>query len=305
VKKNPVRLAIIGLGHIARVYKQALKASGYTLACVCDTSPSAVNRHMYREIPFYRDYETMLAREDVDVALVATPPASHLSVAKTCLSYGVDVLMEKPATLARDALETLLDYEEAVRHTLRVMYHLRYANEVLAFLSDDARDDAWDLEGIDIVIHDPYVDEDGRILPERTALGGAWFDSGINALSLIECFTPLEVLEPIDVSHVVDETNGLPVYIKQRLLADGIPTAITIDWRRRASFKKTTLYYSDKTVELDHTAQSLLVNGERIYKSRRKDPLVVHYENLFTHGDSEGNLDLTRKLHEYLFKLSP
>ncbi|NJO83380.1 MAG: Gfo/Idh/MocA family oxidoreductase [Blastochloris sp.] len=63
----------------------------------------------------YRDFFTM----GLDAVVIATPPATHFSLARECLENGLHVLVEKPITLNSQDATDLIDLAE--RKNLRLM----------------------------------------------------------------------------------------------------------------------------------------------------------------------------------------
>jgi predicted dehydrogenase len=68
----------------------------------------------------------MLARADIDAVIVATPPDSHVEIARAAIGAGIHVLVEKPA--ARHVDELLGLPQLAADHDVRVRvgFNLRY-----------------------------------------------------------------------------------------------------------------------------------------------------------------------------------
>lgn len=92
------KVAIIGCGKILPRHLEAIEQNdNFVLAAACDT-----NNTIKMRIPQYTDYKDMLEKEEIDLAVIATPNSLHYSQAKYCLENGCDVLIEKPATLNPD-----------------------------------------------------------------------------------------------------------------------------------------------------------------------------------------------------------
>jgi predicted dehydrogenase len=72
------------------------------------------------------DWRELLARADIDAVIVATPQDSHVEIARTAISAGIHVLVEKPA--ARHVDELLGLPQLAAEHDVRVRvgFNLRY-----------------------------------------------------------------------------------------------------------------------------------------------------------------------------------
>ncbi len=101
---KPIRLAVIGVGHLGRIHARlATTLDAFTLVGVVD--PDEANRQQVSAqagTPAFSDYRDVLDR--VDAAVIATPTRLHHAVALEFLSRGVHVLVEKPlASVAREA----------------------------------------------------------------------------------------------------------------------------------------------------------------------------------------------------------
>jgi predicted dehydrogenase len=73
----------------------------------------------------------MLESEDLDAAIVATPHASHASLARRCLDRRLHVLVEKPLTIdPRDAFD-LVERAAAARRELIVGYPYHYVPQLV------------------------------------------------------------------------------------------------------------------------------------------------------------------------------
>ncbi|MBK8937642.1 MAG: Gfo/Idh/MocA family oxidoreductase [Polyangiaceae bacterium] len=95
---EPIRLALIGAGAWGANYlTTAPRVPGVSLDIVCD--PCAKARVSARELaPRVEAVESLeeVFERGVDGVVVATPPASHVSVATRCFDAGLHVLVEKP-----------------------------------------------------------------------------------------------------------------------------------------------------------------------------------------------------------------
>lgn len=107
------RAAIVGTGAIATAHAAALRAGGdrIRLAAVVD-----VDAEQARAFAETWDVDTvaptvtaLLARGDIDLVHLCTPPVWHAPLALECLRAGVHVLVEKPPTLSLAELDTLIE----------------------------------------------------------------------------------------------------------------------------------------------------------------------------------------------------
>ena len=88
------RIAIIGYGEIGRRHHMNLKALGAEIL-TCDHNPM-----IHADV---QTLEEILSRQ-VDGIVIATPPATHLSLAQHVLQVGLPLLIEKPLGLPEEKL---------------------------------------------------------------------------------------------------------------------------------------------------------------------------------------------------------
>src|SRR5438105_12068684 len=90
------RIALIGLGAAAQhIHLPAYRGLvGASVVAGCDARPVA----KAWPFPVFDSLNALLDAQTVDIAVIATPPETHASLARTCLERGVHVLCEKPFT---------------------------------------------------------------------------------------------------------------------------------------------------------------------------------------------------------------
>ena len=99
---NEVRIGIIGIGGMARHHVgQLTKIPGVKITAICDTNSEQFDR-CKTNFPATKDafttddYKVLLAREDVDAVLIATPHIPHYEHAMAAIDANKHVLLEKP-----------------------------------------------------------------------------------------------------------------------------------------------------------------------------------------------------------------
>lgn len=93
--------ALVGCGMIAREHIAAVaELENVDIAAVCDLSPARAEAtaERFRIGKWYTDFVQLLSDISPDLIHITTPPLSHYSIAKICLSSGLNVLCEKPVT---------------------------------------------------------------------------------------------------------------------------------------------------------------------------------------------------------------
>jgi predicted dehydrogenase len=99
-------VALIGAGGIGRTHAdRLLRHPDVWLAAIADPTPGGRAFAESINVPWFVDHRALLDQAKPDVAIVATPNATHAAIGLDCIERGVAVLMEKPIT------DTLADAE--------------------------------------------------------------------------------------------------------------------------------------------------------------------------------------------------
>ena len=124
-----MRVAIIGLGDIARkAYLPLLTAWEGIEVLLCSRTPATVERlqaqyHLPRGTT---DLDEVLSWKP-QAAFVLTPSPTHRTIAGRILEAGVDVFVEKPATMRSAETQELAELADARERVLMVSFNRRYA----------------------------------------------------------------------------------------------------------------------------------------------------------------------------------
>jgi virulence factor len=124
-----MRVAIIGLGDIARkVYLPLLTAWEGLELIVCSRTTATLQRVQacYR-LPRGSTELDEILKWGPQAAVVLTDNATHGPITRRLLQAGVDVLVEKPATLHSAEARALAELADAQRRVLMVSFNRRYA----------------------------------------------------------------------------------------------------------------------------------------------------------------------------------
>jgi len=108
VKKNRLRVAVIGVGHLGEYHVQKyLSIPDVEVVGVVDIDPDRANEIGQRyDLDAYVDRRDILGR--VDAVSLAVTTQMHFDVAKDVLSKGVHMLIEKPITYDLSEADTLI-----------------------------------------------------------------------------------------------------------------------------------------------------------------------------------------------------
>jgi D-galactose 1-dehydrogenase len=215
---NPLRIAIVGYGKIARDrHVPAIAATeGVVLSAIVDPNTSLSG------VPHAAALDELLRNgPPVDAVALCTPPQLRRDLAAMALAAGRHVMLEKPPGATVGEIRPLLTAAAGARRTLFATWHSRFAPAVeparllLAARQIKAVRIAWK--------------EDVRVWHP----GQAWiwqpgglgvFDPGINALSILTRILPQPLFvrsadlafpancdAPIAAKLVISDAAGLPI----------------------------------------------------------------------------------------------
>jgi len=126
---HPVRIALIGFGYWGPNYARVLNdLPGATLSVVCDRSRERLTLvgDRYRAIQTCSDVEEVLARDDIDAVVIATPASTHAALVRVALEHAKHVLVEKPMALDVASCQSLCELASDAGLLLMVGYTFLY-----------------------------------------------------------------------------------------------------------------------------------------------------------------------------------
>ena len=222
----PIRIAIVGLGKIARDQHLPAIADNAAFRLAATVSPRGPG---LEGVPHYPDLDALMAATPVDAVALCTPPQVRYDLAAQALRCGLHVFLEKPPGATLGEVAALEQQAGEAGKTLFASWHSRYAAGVepaRAWLADRT------IGSVRIVWR-----EDVRVWHP----GQAWiweagglgvFDPGINALSIVTRILP----RPIFMASAVLD---LPANRAAPIAADlrfrdtaGVPVTMDLDWRQ-------------------------------------------------------------------------
>ncbi len=105
-----VRVGLIGFGLAGQAFHAPVirGVRGMELACILERRGTRA-REKYPEVRVARTLDELLADQEIQLCVIATPNDSHFEYAQACLKAGRDVVVDKPFA------PTLRESEELVR----------------------------------------------------------------------------------------------------------------------------------------------------------------------------------------------
>lgn len=213
-----LKVAIIGCGRVSAKHIRAISrmSDRLELCALVDNNPDAPAillkstkkkiKHFSAfttSIKNYYDYKDMLKEVKPDVVAITVPSGLHYAIAKDCLEFGTNILLEKPMTMNNESSREL--HELADRKGLKIaMGHIYRYFPIVSLLHDDMASGALGKVGHGSVIvrwgHDDDYYHQAAWRGTWKNDGGALMNQSVHALDLM-CY--LMNAEPIAVHGMI------------------------------------------------------------------------------------------------------
>lgn len=224
---DPIRLAVIGLGKIARDQHLPTIAGNPAFRLSATASPDGPG---LAGVPHAASLDALLAAgAEIDAVALCTPPQVRYALAQTALTRGLHVLLEKPPCATLGEVAALEAQAAASGVTLFAAWHARYAAGVAparAWLAERRIDRVTVTWREDVRVWHPeqaWIWEPG---------GLGVFDPGINALSIVTRLLPRAVV--LSSAELAFPANRAAPIAATLALHDtaGCPITVDLDWRQ-------------------------------------------------------------------------
>lgn len=131
---KPFGVGIIGCGNISKSHIRGyMKLSGQCeIRAVSDVVLDKAQEkaaEIGEHVVAYEDYNELLAREDIDVISICTPPFMHKEPVVAALKAGKHVLCEKPFAPSLSDCDIMIDTAQAHHRKLAVVFQYRYRQD--------------------------------------------------------------------------------------------------------------------------------------------------------------------------------
>ena len=224
---DPVRIAVVGMGKIARDQHLPAIAGNPAFSLAATVSPHDLG---VAGVPHHASLEALLAEGPaVDAVALCTPPQVRYGLAAQALARGVHVFLEKPPGATLSEVAALEQQAAKVGASLFAGWHSRFAAGVSparAWLAERR------IDGVTITWR-----EDVRVWHP----GQAWiwepgglgvFDPGINALSIATYILPRPFFLE-QATLVIPANRAAPIAADLRFRdTGGAAIAMDLDWRQ-------------------------------------------------------------------------
>lgn len=132
-----IHVAVIGTGNISPAH-----ISGYLafperckIVALVDIYPEKAKekagKFSLNHAEIFNSHKEILAREDIHLVSICTPPYTHAEIAIDCLKAGKDVILEKPMASSLDECDAILQAAEESKRLLSVVAQNRFKTPMM------------------------------------------------------------------------------------------------------------------------------------------------------------------------------
>jgi predicted dehydrogenase len=218
-----LRIGVVGCGYwgpnLIRNFTQISESE--VVACAdLQKNRLAHMKSLYPHLQTRRDYHELLAMDDIEAVVIATPPRTHFSIAMDALEAGKHVFVEKPFAMSGDECEKLIDGADKrklcmmVGHTfvytaavnkikeliesgeLGDIYYISTTRVNLGIFQDDINV-VWDLAPHDVSILNYIL---GDMPEEVSAQGQSYIRGSVEDVAFLHFRYPGEIIAHVHVS---------------------------------------------------------------------------------------------------------
>ncbi len=129
-RQRQIRTALIGCGRQATwILHPAISVlPRYRVVACCDINPEAARQAAQRfaGARIYESHDELLAREELDAAVVATTPENHAAIVADCLRAGLHTFVEKPPAKTVEEARSLVALSQETRRQVMVGFMMRF-----------------------------------------------------------------------------------------------------------------------------------------------------------------------------------
>lgn len=273
------KIVVIGLGDVSKyVIKGIEKSNSFEIVAICDNNPKRIEEFLDLGVDKFLDYKEMIKEKEFDYVVLLVHHFNRLHILNELISKKIKVICEKPIACSLKELELLLYYCNLYNNFPIIMYHRSYNSMIEKFFKmfDENNVKMIDINYLeDISIHSST--DDYKHLSDACG-GGCVQDNFPNCVHYLLSHGNLSL---IDYKTTKSLNNIYSESAKVKMLFNGIPCNINLDWNSEIDDKSIIVYCDKKIVEL---------NLQSNYK-KPKESLIDEYCNFFKTFE---NFDFTK-----------
>ena len=245
---NPVRAAVVGLGYWGpQLVRNLFESHDAELVAVCDARAEALAQvgRRYPGVRHYTNFADLLADDEVEAVVVATPISTHYPLARAALEVGKHTFVEKPLAGSLDEARALTQLAHDVGRVLMPGHTFLYSPPVQAIRELIASGELGEIyfistSRVNLGLHQSDASVVWDLGPHDFSILSYWLDESPVAVTAISrgCVIP----DTPDVAFI------------QLEYATGVIANVELAWLAPSKLRRTTVVGSQKMVVYDDTS---------------------------------------------------
>jgi predicted dehydrogenase len=279
-KTKTLSVGIVGCGKIADGHVEEIqKLDCARVIAVCDLEPLLAEQLAVRYAigRWYTDFARMLSENPLDVIHIATPPASHVTLAQKAAEAGCHVFIEKPLALNAIDGRRLIDCIQRCGRKMTINYWGNFETQALAMAEFVEKGELGEAVHIESYYGYDWADGFGVVLLADDRhwihrLPGKLFQNVLDhAINKVTPFLPTEPMEVIARAYrrgqSREHTNGLLDELRVMILADRVSAYITFCSHARPTGQFMRVYGTKNTIHIDYALRTMMVEERQTIPS--------------------------------------
>jgi predicted dehydrogenase len=268
-----LNIGVVGCGKIADCHIEEIQKLGCAqVLAVCDLEPILAEQLALRySVPhWYTDFDRMLSEHRLDAIHIATPPNSHLTLARKASKVGCHVFLEKPLAVTAADGQRLIECLQQSGRKFSINYWYNFESNALAlkkFIAEGNLGDPVHIEsyyGYDLAggFGQALLSDDRHWVYQ---LPGKLFQNIIDhAVNKITPFLPDEPVEIVARAFrrrhlTANSTDAVLDELRVMIFCGGVSAYITFCSHARPVGHFMRVYGTRNTAHLDFASRSLMV----------------------------------------------
>lgn len=306
MKEQPLRGAIVGFGQNAlKAHLPALRSlPQFQITAVCDPRKEVL-RTAQKEIEGVQTYskaEELFRKEELDFAVIVTPPSLHTRLSLLALNHHVSVLCEKPLTSDPQEMALLEQAARKNHQTLFAVHNWKYAPilQKLSQIIHSGEIGKIERAEIQVLRLRPAASNQNWRNDRTLGGGGIVMDHGWHWFYLIPFLTGSE-FRAVTASLTWHDSDVEGIADCHFEMQNGASVNIHLSWKADRRYNGGSFQCSKGRIDLEDDRLRLLRNGgERIISFSEKlsegsyhpewmRPMLLDFEQEMRSSEKRGN----------------
>lgn len=236
------KIGIIGYGGFGKFLHHSWKElDNAEVIAVADEIPD--NRPK-ENILFYKNWQDLIKNRDVEIVSIATPPSTHAKIAVEAISFGKNLLIEKPLALNTEEGKSILEFVRTSKKTILVDFLLRY-NPLIEKIREIYKEGfLGELRHVNV---ENYA-QDQWLPPEhwfwdKKVSGGILVEHAVHFIDLVHYFTENDFTKVHGLTHKRNPLQEDTVFASV-LYENGVIASHYHSFARPGFFEETTVKFT-------------------------------------------------------------